>query len=89
MLFPTLRKPTAIAAGLLVAGVIAVAWRVDVQWAAWLLSAGLFGAAALRGTLPEKHVLTARSRSFDVGVLVVLALAVALLAPWGNAQMPS
>lgn len=89
MLFPTLRKPTAIVAGLLAAAVVFVAWYVDVAWAAWLLAAGLGGAAALRAFLPEKHVLTARTTTFDVTVLLLLAAAIALLAPWGNAQLPS
>lgn len=85
----TLRKPMAVATGLLVVLVGAVAWFVDVQAAARTLGIGLLLAALARVLLPEQDVLTARGRRFDVAVLVVLAAAALLLAPWGLALSPS
>lgn len=72
----------------LFAGVAALAWWADARWAAYLLAFGLVVAAIARATLPEKHVLNARERRFDIVVLLALAVAVALLAPWGLALSP-
>ncbi len=88
-MFPTLRKPMVMAVVALFAGVAALAWFTDVRWAAYLLSLGLVVAAVARGTLAEKHVLNARDRRFDILVLLVLAVSIALLAPWGLALSPS
>lgn len=79
----TLRRPLAAATGLLVLGVCALAWYADVRVAAYALAGGLAVAAVVRLTLPDRAVLTARGRRFDVVVLLVLAVALALLAPWG------
>lgn len=87
-MFPTWRKPTVIGVGVLTLGVAAAAELLDVQIAAWLLSAGLVGAAGLRAFAPERDILTARGRTFDVTVLLLLAVLLALLAPWGLAQDP-
>ncbi|HZK06498.1 MAG TPA: DUF3017 domain-containing protein [Actinomycetaceae bacterium] len=85
MIFPTWRKPTVIAVCLLVLAVAAIAILVDSRSAAWLLAAGLAIAAALRWFAPERDVLDARGRRFDVTVMLILAVAIAVLAPWGNA----
>ncbi len=85
VIFPTWRKPTVIAVCLLVLAVAAIAILVDSRSAAWLLAAGLAIAAALRWFAPERDVLDARGRRFDVTVMLILAVAIAVLAPWGNA----
>jgi hypothetical protein len=73
----------------LAGGVVATAWWVDVRAAALLLSGALLAGGVLRATLPERAVPTGRGRGFDVGVLLLLALVAALLAPWGLATAPS
>lgn len=73
---------------LLVVAVAAVAVRLDVRLAALVLAGGLAVAALLRAVLPEQHVPAGRGRAFDVAVLLVLALAAALLSPWGLATAP-
>ncbi|MDO5495321.1 MAG: DUF3017 domain-containing protein [bacterium] len=83
-MFPTWRKPAVFAVCVLVLGVAAAAWYVDAQTAAWVLAGGCLVAAFFRAVAPPKHVLTARSRAFDVAVLLFLGAAIALLAPWGN-----
>ncbi len=85
----TLRRPMAAATGLLVLLVATLAWFVDPQAAARVLAIGLVGAALARLLLPERDVLTARGRRFDVAVLLTLAAAAFLLAPWGLAVAPS
>lgn len=85
-MFPTWRKPTVIAVSLLVVAVAAVASFFNVQLAAWLLSSGLVAAAGIRMVAPEHHILAARGRRFDVVVLLVLAVALAILAPWGLSE---
>lgn len=87
-MFPTWRKPSAIAVSVLVVAVAATAWFVDTRSAAWVLSAGCVAAAVLRATARERDVLTSRSRAFDVTLLLVFAVALAVLAPWGNATTP-
>ena len=83
-----LRPMLAAATVLLVAGVAAVAVWVDVRAAAFVLAGGLAVAALLRMLLPERHLPVGRGRPFDVTVLLVLAVATALLAPWGLATTP-
>ena len=87
-MFPTLRKPMVLAVMALFAGVAALAWWADVRWAAYLLAAGLVLAAVARATLADKHVLNARERRFDITVLLILAVILAILAPWGLALSP-
>lgn len=84
-----LRSTFAAASVALAGGVVATAWWVDVRAAALLLAGALLAAGVLRATLPERAVLTGRGRGFDVAVLLLLALAAALLAPWGLATAPS
>lgn len=85
----TLRRPLAVAVVLLLAAVVYVSVRWDARLVALTLAGGMGAAALIRLTLPERLVFTARSRAFDVAVLMVMALAVALLAPWGLALMPA
>lgn len=87
-MFPTLRKPMVLAVMALFAGVAALAWWVDVRWAAYLLAVGLVLAALARATLADKHVLNARERRFDIAILLILAVIVGILAPWGLALSP-
>ncbi len=88
-MFPTWRKPTVIVVSLLAIAVAVVAWYVDVRTAVYVLAAGCLGAALLRAFARERDVLTARGRAFDVTVLLLLAIGLALLAPWGLATVPS
>lgn len=88
-MFPTWRKPSAIAVSVLIVAVAATAWFMDTRAAAWLLSAGCVAAAVLRVAARERNVLTARGRTFDVAMLLVLAVLLAVLAPWGLAVTPS
>lgn len=85
----TLRRPLTVAVVLLLAAVVYAAMHWNAHVAALTLAGGTAAAAFIRLTFPERLVFTARSRAFDVTVLVLLALAVALLAPWGLALMPN
>ncbi len=86
--FPTWRKPTVLALGLLVLAVTLAATLADVRIAAWVLSGGLVVAACLRALAPEHHVLSARSQRFDIAMLLGFAIVLAVLAPWGLADLP-
>lgn len=81
--------PLVAATGGLVVLVLGLAWFEDVRIAARVLSLGLVVAAVARLLLHERAVFAARGRRFDVTVLLVLAVAAFLLAPWGLAQVPS
>ncbi len=72
---------------LVVAGVCALAVLVDGRTAVLGLAVALGAGAVGRAVLPTSVVLGARSRAFDVAVMVVAALALAYLAPWGNATV--
>nr|NLD39802.1 DUF3017 domain-containing protein [Actinomycetales bacterium] len=89
MMFPTWRKPSAIAVSILIVAVAATAWFADTRAAAWVLAGGCVAAAVLRVAARERHVLTARGRTFDVAMLLALAILLAVLAPWGLAVTPS
>lgn len=65
--------------------VCVVAVAVDGRAAAYTLAGVLAGAGVLRLVLPSRWIPVVRTRTFDVATVWLLALAVALLAPWGNA----
>ncbi|SNU00355.1 Protein of unknown function [Ruaniaceae bacterium KH17] len=85
----TLRRPFALGILLLLAGVVALGWYADVQIAVLTLAGGLVLLAIARVFLPPKHTLNGRGRTFDVVILIGFALALALLAPWGLATLPT
>ncbi|MDN5558757.1 MAG: DUF3017 domain-containing protein [Ruaniaceae bacterium] len=85
----TLRRPFSIGIVLLLAGVVWLGWAVNPTVATYVLAAGLVGLAAARIFLPPKDTLNSRGRNFDVVILVGFAAALAVLAPWGLAQLPS
>lgn len=78
---------TLVSAGVLLAVglVCVVAVSVDGRTAAYTLAGVLAGVGVARLVLPARWIPVVRSRTFDVSVVFVLAVAVALLAPWGNA----
>jgi len=65
------------------AAVCGLALVVNVPVATWALAGLLAGLAALRLLPSAAAVLGARSRAFDVTLLLVMAVALALLAPAG------
>lgn len=68
-----------------VAGACAVAVLIDVPSAAYVLAALCAVLAAVRGTDPRTPAtFRARSRVFDVSLLAVAAVALAVLAPAGH-----
>ena len=77
-------------AGLVVAvvGATVLGFTVSGRAATTAFAVLLAVCALLRGIAPETVVPPARSRTFDVAFLLVLALALAYLAPWGNATLP-
>lgn len=85
---PTLRTTLTRTALLLVGLVAMVAVWVDVRAAALVLAGGLLVAAVLRLVLPDGQVPVGRGRVFDVTALLLLAVAAAVLAPWGLATAP-
>ena len=85
----TLRRPFSIGIVLLLGGVVWLGWAVNVTVATYVLAAGLVGLAAARILLPPKDTLNARGRTFDIAILLGFAVALATLAPWGLAQLPS
>lgn len=85
----TLRRPFALAILVLLAGLVWLGWNENVQIAVYALAVGLGFLALVRLVVPPKHTLNARGRTFDVVVLVSLAVALVILAPWGTATLPS
>lgn len=82
-----LRGAAMAATVLVVCGVCVLAVLVDGRTAVLVLAGALGVGAVGRAVLPTSVVLGARSRPFDVGVMVVAAVALASLAPWGNATI--
>lgn len=68
--------------------VCALAVLVDARTGVTALAAFLALGAVLRAVLPESVLPGARSRAFDVVLLLVLAVALGYLSPWGNATLP-
>ncbi len=73
---------------LAVAGACVLGFAVSGRAATTAFAALLAVCALLRGVAPETVVPGARSRAFDVAFLLVLALALGYLAPWGDATLP-
>ncbi len=74
---------------LAVAAVCLLAVVVDGRTAVTAFAVLLAMAAVARAVAPETIVPGARSRAFDVAFLLVLALALGYLSPWGNATLPA
>ena len=84
----TSHRPRSAVLWLVVAGVTAsavTAVAIDVPSAAFVLAALCAVLAVVRGTAPRPaETFRARSKPFDVTVLVIAAVALAVLAPAGN-----
>ncbi len=70
-----------------IAAVCLLAIFVSARAAVVLLAATLAAAGALRAVLPSSVCPGARSRTFDVAFLLVLAAAFAYLGVWGDAPV--
>jgi hypothetical protein len=70
---------------LAVGAVCVLAVTVSARAAVTALAALLAGCAVLRAVTPETVMPAVRSRTVDVVVLLVGAIALAYLSPWGNA----
>lgn len=85
----TLRRPFALGIVLVLGIAVWLGWNENVQIAVYVLAGALVALALARLTLPAKHTLNARGRTFDVAVLLSLSAALVFLAPWGLATLPS
>ncbi|MDD9205650.1 DUF3017 domain-containing protein, partial [Georgenia sp. 10Sc9-8] len=86
---PSLRSTLmAVTLGAVVA-VCLVAVLVDGRAAMYVLAGTLAALGLVRLAVPSGAGIAVRARPVDVVVLLGLATAIALLAPWGNAALPA
>lgn len=67
-----------------VATVLAIGFLLDVSTAAYALSASLIAVAIARVSLPNGAVPRVRTKTHDAAVLIIGAIALFILAAWGN-----
>lgn len=72
-----------------VAAVCVVAVVVDGRAAMYVLAGTLAALGLVRLGAPSEAGIAVRTRPVDVVLLLGLATAIALLAPWGNAALPA